>query len=229
MYRTLAHVKWFSTDSQLETVDSLVLTEWTVVFLVILAGILLMYFVDKIFKPFDKILDDKLSRWRDWVPTVVRYSTAVFLIFNYWNNIFFASNIDYSNDTLYTVVTASLILVALGLIFGVYTRLAGVILLASYVLAFLSTSDPVQLLDHLVYLGIGLFLLYSEAGKLSLANVDFKPLTKLKSNAWLATPLLKTFIGLGLIIMAFSEKLLNLTLANNFLLDHNWNVLSSLE
>lgn len=223
----LAHVKWFSEDSAGSVLAPLSSTEWLVVVAAIVVGVILMYLVNRLMKPVDKSIDKSLKGWREWVPTVVRYSTALLIVFNFWKGYLFAPNIEYANGTLYLIISAALVLVALLLAFGILTRLSGAILLVMFALGVFVANEPVQLLDHLEYLGIGLYLMFAPTGKLSVHSHLKDPLQALSSKERLATPLLKTFVGLSLVILAFSEKLMNMTLSNDFLLEYNWNFLSS--
>lgn len=223
----LAHVKWFSEGDEASTIANLSSTEWLIVAVSIILGIVLMWLVSRLMRPIDEKLDNRFKSLREWVPTIVRYSTAGLIIFNYWHGYLYAPNIEYNDGTLFLLVNAVLILVALMMIFGILTRLGGALLLASFAIGVFVAQDPLQLLDHLEYVGLGLFLMLSVPGKLSVQTKLSDPLDSLSSRSRLASPLLKTFAGISLVILAFSEKLMNMTLSNDFLLEHDWNFLSS--
>lgn len=227
MLTGLAHVKWFSEGSETATIANLTTAEWLVVLGSVVLGIVAMWLVNKLMRPFDMKIDDRFKDFREWVPTVVRYSTALLLIFNFWQGYLFAPNIEHGGGSLYLLINAVLILIALMLLFGILTRLAGSMLLIVFVIGALVANDSIQLLDHLEYFGLGLFLMFSAAGKLSVQTKLSDPLASLSTKDWMATPLLKIFAGVGLVVLAFSEKLMNMTLSNDFLLEHHWNFLSS--
>lgn len=227
MLTSLAHVKWFAGDDSSATVGSLTHTEWGVIVAATVVGVFLMVAIDKLMKPLDSTLDKKFANLRGWIPTAVRYSTAGLIIFNFLYGYLVAPNIAVSSETLHLIVSAMLVGVALLLLLGVYTRAAGLLFLVAFGLATLAAVDPMQLLDHLGYVGIGLFLMFASSGRLSIKTKLSDPLAPLSKNEWLASPLLRTFIGLGLVSLALSEKLLNLTLSSNFLQNNQWNILSS--
>lgn len=229
MISALGHVKWFSEDSASLIIPNLSIAEWLIVAFLVALGVALMFLLTKLATKPNKRLDDKFKPLREWAPTVVRWSVATLLIANYWQGYLYASNIGYDASTLASLLNAGLVAVAIMLILGVYTRTAGTVLLVLYTVSFVVINDPVQLLDHIGYVGIGLYLALSNPGKLSIAMKIVDPLSsKIKKFNRLALPFLRTFIGLGFIVLAFSEKLLNMTLANNFLMGHSsWNCLSS--
>lgn len=222
-----AHVKWFSEGGGPATLTPLTTTEWVMVAMLVALGVAAMLFVDKLFRPIDHKLDESLRRFREWVPTVVRISTALLVIYNFWKENFFAPNITYSNDFLSVAINALLILVAVMLLFGVYVRTAGAILITTYLVGFMVADDWLQMIDHMEYLAVGLFLVFAGAGAAAVKGID-DPLEKMKNYKQYAIPSLKTFIGLSLVTLAFSEKLANMTLANDFLLQHHWNFMSAL-
>lgn len=229
MPNAVGHVKWFSEKGVSAPLPSLSTTEWLFIGLLIIAGVILLFLLNRLMKKPDETLDEKLKPLRPWIPTIIRWSTAILLIGNYWQRNLYAPNINYDFSGLSSLLIAGLIIVVVMLLLGVYTRTAGAILLTIYIMSVLIVQTPIELLDHLEYVAIGLFLLLSDTGKLSVANQLVDPLEKIVHKFdYLAQPSLKVFSGLTLIVLAFSEKLLNMTLANDFLTNHSsWNFLSS--
>lgn len=227
MLSKLAHVKWFSENSPASVIENLNASEWGLILSAVIVGVVLMILVDKLLRPIDQKLDEKFAGLSDWVPTVVRFSTALLIVFNFWKGYLFAPNIVVGNETIFLLMNAVIVAVALLLLFGVFTRMAGLLLLVIFFLGTLAALEPFQLTDHLEYIGIGLFLMFAAPGKLSVGTELKDPLSSLAKNQWLALPLLRTSVGLGLVALAFSEKLLNMTLSNDFLQNNSWNILSS--
>ena len=176
MTHILGHIKWFAEDAISSQIASLSAAEWLVVALAILLGVGILLLLDKVMKKPDKVLDDKFKPLRKWIPTVIRWSTAIVLIASYWQGNLYASNIEYSASVLSSFVNVALVAIAILLILGVYTRVAGVVMLIVYLGSILVVADPIQLLDHLVYAGTGLFLVFSEVGKLSVNEKLVDPL-----------------------------------------------------
>ncbi len=231
MHYVLGHIKWFVEDTASSPSDALSLStsEWLVIVASLVVGIGLMLLAARLLIKPNKLLDDRFKPFRNWVPTVVRWSTAVLLIASYWLGYMYAPNINYSPTPLSDLLNVALIAIAILLLLGAYTRIAGTGLLVIYMLSFLIVDAPIELLDHLEYIGLGLFLILSPSGKLSVNKNLTDPLSPImtKFGYW-ALPSLKIFSGLTLIILAFSERLLNMSLADDFLVSHSsWNFLSS--
>ena len=228
MYSLLGHIKWFAEDTDSSSIASLATKEWLVITGCLIIGVALMWLINRLMAGPSKVLDNKFKNLRPWAPTVVRWSSAALLIANYFQDYLFAPNIDYSQSYSSALISAVLVAVALLLLLGIYTRIAGMVLLVAFVLSIFVVSNPLQLLEHLEYIGIGLFLVFSDTGRLSIINKVPDPLTSLGKFDYLSLTMLRTFTGLALVILAFSEKLLNMNLANDFLVHYeNWNFLAS--
>lgn len=226
-----AHVKWFTNGNSVSEVPSASLTEWLWVVAGLAVGVGLIFVIDKLFKKhgLEKRLDSSLGHLRPWVGTVVRLSTGALLVANFLLDYLYAPNIVSDGSVSHQALSLLMLSIGLVLLLGVYSRLAGAALIGIYLISALSVPEPVQLLDHLEYLGIGLYLTLAGGGKFILAPNLKDPLDSLTKYSYLALPALKLFVGLALIVLAFSEKLLDISLANEFLSEHDWNLLSAID
>ena len=168
MYSLLGHIKWFAEDTDSSSIASLATKEWLVITGCLIIGVALMWLINRLMAGPSKVLDNKFKNLRPWAPTVVRWSSAALLIANYFQDYLFAPNIDYSQSYSSALISAVLVAVALLLLLGIYTRIAGMVLLVAFVLSIFVVSNPLQLLEHLEYIGIGLFLVFSDTGRLSI-------------------------------------------------------------
>ena len=220
-----AHVKWFTDD--VSPGISLTGNEWFVVVLSVLSFLLLLTFIDrtKLHKQLTKRLDIFFKGYRKWVPLIVRLSLALMLIINLSSGNLLAENYNFDSNLITNLVTLLFITATVSMILGIYTRPGAIILIVGY-LSLLFTGNISDGLDHMEYLGMGLYLLLRGPG---LYSLDFK-LRRMKSwfSQWRKYSLMFYRFGVGasLVSLAFGEKLLNPSLSSNFLDSHHWNFLS---
>jgi uncharacterized membrane protein YphA (DoxX/SURF4 family) len=108
-------------------------------------------------------------------------------------------------------------------IIGFKVRVAAAVLLAAYAFALLVVQPFIDILDHVEYVGIGLYLLLG-SHKPYLKWADKTPWQMLLA----PEALLRIFVGIGLMVLAVSEKLVGIDLSSDFLAHHSWNFLSGL-
>ena len=107
--------------------------------------------------------------------------------------------------------------IAVCFILNIYVVFASVLLIALF-MGTLISFDFIELLDYINVLGVSLFVF--------LNNFNTKPYRRIFLPY--ATPLLRVFTGVGLVVLAFSEKLLNPELAVQFLEKNPWNFMQML-
>ncbi|HSD55906.1 MAG TPA: DoxX family membrane protein [Candidatus Saccharimonadales bacterium] len=223
MFFTFAHVKWF-VDDHLQKVPELTTGEWLFVAFAVLAGVGMLYgahaFIRKI--GITKALDSTVGTLSRYIPYIVRYTTGLLLIINAAKGLLFAPNVpaDTSPAQLLSIVLA---LCGVLLIVGFKIRFAAIGILAVYTSALLFLRPFGDIFDHVEYIGIGLYLLlYAHKPYLALvARSRMRALCSPES-------LLRIFVGVGLMSLALTEKLVGIELSANFLQNHDWNFLSFL-
>jgi len=220
----LAHVKWF-VEKEPNAVLPLSMDEWLVVVCGVLLGTVLLYGVHRLLIRWGitKQLDTSLGRFGKLVPYIVRYTTGLLLVINAAKGLLFAPNVPTSVHQL--APTLSLIMAVCGVLFiiGFKVRTAAAVLLATYVFALLAIDPTIDILDHVEYLGIGLYLLLN-GYKPYLGWADKMRWSKFVS----PEALLRIFVGVGLMVLAVTEKLVGIDLSTNFLAHHDWNFLAGL-
>lgn len=106
--------------------------------------------------------------------------------------------------------------VALALFYGAFTRIAAGALAALWASGlFLLGLEP--MLDNALYLGFAAFFFLAGRGPISIDRVLFPRVEPPERAAPYAVPALRVGLGLGFIVVAFSEKFANLPLAQAFL------------
>lgn len=224
MHTYFAHVKWFAEEGQ-HPVEALSSTEWLLVAIGIGAGTLALLLVHQLLikSGITHKLDAALGKYAKAIPYIVRYTTGLLLIINAAKELLFAPNVPTSSHEVAPLL--SLILAAAGimLIVGFKIRWAAAAILGSYLVAIIFLRPVIDVLDHVEYVGIGLYLLF----------YGYKPLAKFaQKQGWqqVLNPesLLRIFVGLGLMVLAMSEKLVGVGLSADFLQHHNWNFMEGL-
>ena len=224
----LAHVRWFISDNPKTNQVALNYEEFFIIAIAVLAGVigLLLLSQSKPYKRFGRWADKKFRKLGKWVPTLTRVSVGLILVLNAWSGYYFAPNIEVTSGTIEYLSWLSAGLGIL-LIAGAYVRLSAAALGLIYLVSF-SLIDGLQLLEHVEYLAIAIFLIICGGGKLTPKRLTSHELEELGYyQAW-ALPALRIGTGISLATLAFSEKLLNVHAAQEFLYKHDWNFLSGL-
>lgn len=169
---------------------------------------------------------NRLTAARLWplVPTIVRVSTGALLLLNSFNGHVIAPNFTPTSG-LAQGLSIGFVAIGLALLIGAFTRLAAGLLLAGYLAAF-AQFGLVDLLDHLEYVGLSLYIMTAGAGPWSVDRafgLDPKPTDARQTSA---ARQLQIWTGLAVVVLALSEKILAVGLAGQFLQVHDWNFLS---
>ncbi|MFZ2522358.1 MAG: DoxX family membrane protein [Minisyncoccia bacterium] len=221
---SLAHVKWFA--EPVREVSSYRFNDiWVISWILICSAVigLGVYFERKISVPNWVI---KISqKYGDLAHTICSIGIGLSLILFSYNGYIFAPNLPLQNS----LGTALLVLQALVggiIVLGFFVRVASVLLLALFVFGIIQNGF-VEMLDTLEILGISIYLFIAGRAKWSLG--DFRLLESLtKKLTDFSVPLLRVFVGLNLIILGFSEKILNPSLTQSFLSEYHWNFMQNM-
>lgn len=215
------HVKWF-VDEHDAAASPLHSNEWGFVVLALIAGVGALYLVHSAMNRWgaNKYLDDKLGRFAPVIPLVVRYTTGLLLIINAAKGLLFAPNVTTGAIPFGGEVSVLLAILGVLLIIGWGVKWVGygLILIYLYSLAFI---DPlINGLDHFEYLGIGAYLaLFQDKAYLNWARAAGL------ARALSPESLLRIGVGIGLMVLALSEKLVGISNSTAFLQLHHWNFL----
>jgi hypothetical protein len=145
------------------------------------------------------------------------------LILNAWQDQLWAQNIT-TDDTPLQVLSWLGAGLGLLMIAGIFVRTSAISVGVLYLISLLFVS-PVNLLEHIEYLGLAAYLAAVGGGPLTIKRLQSYDLLSLEAYRNRAKDLLQKGVGLSLIILAFSEKLFAFGIAHQFLNNHHWNFL----
>jgi uncharacterized membrane protein YphA (DoxX/SURF4 family) len=146
-----------------------------------------------------------------------------FLIFSY-NGFVFAPNLQVESvNSILLIVQA---LAGLMILLGLYERLGGFLLIVLYVLA-VSRFGFVEMMDTLEMVGFAFYAMIIGRPKWKIAESQFMRTLTHPFHQY-GVSILRIGIGLNLIILGFSEKILKPSLTHNFLSTYDWNFMHNL-
>lgn len=221
---TFAHVKWFAQEK--ETVRPYALTDLPVVLAIILSVIIInigIFLEKKLNTP--KWFDTFLQKTAPFVLSLASIGFGLsFLIFSF-NGFIFAPNL--LPESLLGERLILLQALAGALIFlGIYERIGGLLLIVLFGFA-IKEYGFLEMMDTLEMVGFAFYAMIVGRPKWQL--IDTKSFTTLihKVHSY-GLPLLRVGTGLNLMILGFSEKILNPSLTADFLEHYNWNFMHAL-
>ncbi|MCD6109728.1 hypothetical protein J7J83_03145 [bacterium] len=150
--------------------------------------------------------------------TVLSITIGILLIISGAQNYLFAPGISLGESLPHLVFKFSQIIIGIGLVLGIFTRLCTVGIMTIFIGGFFF-FDPLKMLDYSVFMGIGLFLFLVHKDVLSF-SFFFHPIEKkhfLDKYRKQALPILRFITGFGLIIIALHHNIIDPTPAINFI------------
>jgi hypothetical protein len=157
-----------------------------------------------------------------WVPLVIGVHMGVTLLVSGVSRQLFVPNLVLPLNLLGGVLGMVEIAIALAFIYGALARPAAAVL-AFIWLSGMLVFGPLRLIEHTEIVGVAFFLFATGRGPLAfdmaLDRLN-KPLAPLIPYA---VPVLRIALGIGLTVVAFTEKLWNIPMGLAFLSDHNFN------
>ncbi len=241
-----AHERWFVEDANGYRLDFGLLFSWQVGIALVFGGLITVgaLVADRQYRVWRRnvrpsqenvlvgITEQRLRRVYSYLPLLLAIHTAVPLLVNGFQLQLFAPNLKMEPNLLSGLMALAEVMIALALVYGVFTEFAALGLVVLYGLSFVLSPlihIPALLLpEHCDLVGIALFLFIMGRGPFSadaLLGRRAHPDPRLVTYA---LPILRWSVGLSIIILAFSEKLLNPVLAQAFLTQKiNFNLGSS--
>ena len=157
-----------------------------------------------------------------WVPLVIGVHMGVTLLVSGVSRQLFTPNLVLPLNLLGGVLGMIEIAIALSFIYGALARPAAAMLGFTWLVG-LIVFGPLRLIEHTEILGIAFFIFATGRGPLAfdmaLDRLN-KPVPRLIPSA---VPVLRIALGIGLTVVAFTEKIWNVPMALAFLQDHNFN------
>lgn len=215
--KLLTHEKWFVDDPDVHSADWGFFFEAPTLVLVGAAlGIALLWRWTAVrFLPLPELrLLTPLARLAPWIPRILGIHLGVSLLSLAVDDAYLAPQLVVPDGPGGVLLVLAEGIIGVWLISGVYLRPAavGVVLLGPLGLLL---AGPVEVLEACDLLGLALFLVILPPGPNAWGRVEVSPGVEIA-----ALYCLRVFLGLALIVLAFSEKLANPELARQFLDDY---------
>src|SRR5215212_2616518 len=157
-----------------------------------------------------------------WVPLVIGVHMGVTLMVSGVSRQLFIPNLLLPVNLLGGVLGMIEIAIALAFIYGALARPAAAALALTWLVGMI-VFGPLRLLEHTEIFGIAFFLFVTGRGPLAFDMVLHrlhKPLPRLIPYA---VPVLRVSLGIGLTLVALTEKIWNVPMGLQFLSEHNFN------
>ena len=157
-----------------------------------------------------------------WVPLVIGVHMGVTLLVSGVSRQLFVPNLELPVNLLGGVLGLVEIAIALSFIYGALARPAAAALGLLWLIGAL-VFGPLRLIEHTEILGIAFFLFATGRGPLAFDMALDRLNKPVSSLIPYAVPVLRIALGVGLTVVAFTEKLWNIPMGLAFLADHHFN------
>ncbi len=157
-----------------------------------------------------------------WVPLVIGVHMGVTLLVSGVSGQLFIPNLVLPLNLLGGVVGMIEIAIALAFIYGALARPAAAALGLTWMVGTLMFG-PLRLLEHTEILGIAFFLYATGRGPLAFDMAIERLHKPVEALIPYAVPVLRVSLGVGLVVVALSEKIWNIPMGLAFLAEHNFN------
>lgn len=157
-----------------------------------------------------------------WVPLVIGVHMGVTLLVSGVNRELFIPNLVLPVNLFGGVLGMIEIAIALAFIYGALARPAAAALGLTWIIGTV-VFGPWRLLEHTEIVGIAFFLYATGRGPLAFDMALEKLHKPVATLIPYAAPVLRVSLGIGLVLVALSEKIWNIPMGLAFLAEHNFN------
>ena len=157
-----------------------------------------------------------------WVPLVIGVHMGVTLLVSGVSRQLFIPNLVLPVNLLGGVLGMVEIAIALSFIYGALARPAAAVLAVLWLVGML-VFGPLRLIEHTEIVGIAFFLFATGRGPLAFDMALDRLNKPVSPMIPYAVPVLRVSLGIGLTIVAFTEKIWNIPMGLAFLADHHFN------
>ena len=165
---------------------------------------------------------ENYQRLMSWMPLVIGIHTGVTLLVGGITRELFIPNLPLPVNLFGGLLGLAEIAIALSFMYGALTRFAAAALAITW-LAGAIYFGPLRLIEHTELLGVAFFLFAMGRGPLAFDAALEKLNRPLPRFAPYAVTVLRVSVGLGLAVVAFTEKLWNVPMGLAFLATHHFN------
>ncbi len=159
---------------------------------------------------------ENYQRLLSWMPLVIGIHTAVPLLVGGVQLQLFVPNLALPYHFLGGLIALAEIVIALSFLYGAATRL-GAALLALIWLAGAVWFGPLLLLEHTLFLGVAFFMFAMGRGPAAIDMTFLRFHRPIQRLVPYALPVLRVATGVGIVVLAFTEKLWNVPMGVEFL------------
>jgi len=156
-----------------------------------------------------------------WVPLVIGVHMGVTLLVSGVSRQLFIPNLVLPVNLLGGVLGMVEIAIALSFIYGALARPAAAVLAFLWLVGML-VFGPLRLIEHTEIIGIAFFLFATGRGPLAFDMALDRLNKPVSSMIPYAVPVLRVALGIGLTVVAFTEKIWNIPMGLAFLADHHF-------
>jgi hypothetical protein len=159
---------------------------------------------------------ENYERLLSWMPLVIGLHTAVPLLVAGVQLQLFVPNLSLPYNFFGGLIALAEIVVALSFVYGAATRIGAALLAVIWVVGAI-WFGPLLMLEHALFLGVAFFMFVMGRGPAALDMTlqrFHRPLERLVPRA---VPALRVLTGIGIVVLAFTEKLLNVPMGVEFL------------
>lgn len=220
----LAHVKWFAEEENFvpkyNISDSHIITAIILGIAIIVLGI---YLEKKIHVPHK--LNKIIQKWAPGALSIASIGFGLAFIIFAIKGFVFAPNLPALGNIGYLMLSIELVAGIL-ILLGFYERIGGLLILVLFVLG-INEYGGIEMLDTLEMIGFVFYIIIIGRPKWKMRDWNFVKHFSHKIHAY-GLPILRVGTGLNLIVLGFTEKILNPSLTENFLSNYTWNFMQKL-
>ncbi|MEK7452941.1 MAG: hypothetical protein AAB614_01775 [Patescibacteria group bacterium] len=223
-----AHVKWFVDKNNIigyvnQEPTGIYITAWLIITtIIILVGILLEKYLPKK----SKQTEYKINSLGHKIASIFSIIIGLFLLIASYKGFLFSDNLS-DLGFLKSILIAIQALIGFGFLIGFGVRLLSILLIILWTFIFLYLG-PINTLEAIWVFGVAIFsLIYGRAHFKMAKSSDFSNRFFLLHEKY-AIPILRLMIGIDLLILGFTEKLLEPELGLAFLNIYNWNFMQNI-
>lgn len=165
---------------------------------------------------------ENYQRLLSWMPLVIGLHTGITLLVSGVSRQLFVPNLELPVNLLGGLLGLAQIAIGLSFIYGALARPAAAALALLWITGAIMFG-PVRLIEHTELLGIAFFLFATGRGPLAFDMALERLHQPIERLMPYAVPVLRICTGVGLTVVAFTEKLWNLPMGMAFLAAHHFN------
>jgi hypothetical protein len=159
---------------------------------------------------------ENYQRLLSWMPLVICLHTAVPLLVAGVQLQLFVPNLPLPYDFFGGLVALAEIVIALCFLYGAATRIGAAFLGLIWLVGAI-WSGPLLLLEHTLFLGVAFFMFVMGRGPAALDMTLQRFHRPIEALVPRAVPVLRVLTGIGIVVLAFTEKLWNVPMGVDFL------------